>query len=139
MSNVDSWRDCDIEIIKRYAQFLEDRGYVYRESRETLYYEKGNVSIGIYNRHYDENPDIKIKFVEQNRIFGITWFLNYFNGMNHRAPQNSVDCIIEIIKFIVDRYPEIMTFEYCAAISQKIEKDFFARCPELKGIVVSDQ
>lgn len=133
------WTEQEIETIRRYAMFLEDRGYLYRSCSSSLVYEKGNISLFINNQHHGESSDIRIKFIEQNRLFSLTWFLSYCNDMNYPMPDKSLDHIINLIKFLVERLHEITNYEYCLEFSRRIEHRFFSMHPELKGIVPDSQ
>ncbi len=121
----------DVEVIKNAASFLEELGYAYKYHLGGIDYEKSNVLIRIHGRYHNENADVTVKFIDQNRLFSLTWFICYYNDMNYNIPEKDIDHICDLLKLLKERFSKITDFMYCCAVSQQIEEALAKMHPTL--------
>ena len=112
------------------AKFLEDKGYKRDVDEYLITYSNGTIDFLVgYERYYDEQGDILIKFRKENKSYSVEWIVVVREGVK-AIQQKKESNLLFLLSYIRDNYDTLLQIDYCeesrqlinAFISEEVQK-----------------
>lgn len=108
------------EIIEA-ARFLEDMGYERNINEYFITYSGDRIDFIVgYERYYDEQGDIHIKFKKENKVYSVGWIMVVREGLN-AIQQRRESYLLFLLSYIRDNYDALIQIDYCEESNQSIK------------------
>lgn len=103
------------------AKFLEDKGYKRSINEYFITYSNNTIEFIIgYERYYDEQGDIHIKFKKENKFYSVGWIVAVREGLN-TIRQEQESYLLFLLSYIRENYDTLMQIDYCEESNKSIE------------------
>lgn len=103
------------------AKFLEDKGYKRNINEYFITYSNNTIEFIIgYERYYDEQGDIHIKFKKENKVYSIEWIVVVREGLS-AIQQGQESYLLFLLSYIRGNYDTLTQIDYCEESNKLIE------------------
>lgn len=104
------------------AKFLEDKGYKRNVNEYFITYSNDAIDFLVgYERYYDEQGDINIKFKnKKNKFYSVTWIVVVREGVK-AIQQDKESHLLFLLSYVRDHYDTLMQFDYCEESIQLVD------------------
>ena len=103
------------------TKFLEDKGYKRDVNEYFITYSNDTIDFLVgYERYYDEQGDIHIKFKKKDKFYSVGWIVVVREGIK-AIQQEKESHLLFLLSYVRDNYDTLIQIDYCEESNQLID------------------
>ena len=106
--------------IKKAGAFLEKLGYIRKEDPYSIEYNLNNIRISVVYPPCEEESDVAIRFIRENKYFSIGWIAMVRDDI--KGSKDKLANAKELLKYFENHYLQIKNCQYCMESYDLVDK-----------------